>query len=616
MTPYDWIVVAAYCLAMVAVGARFARQASRSSEQFFVGGRNMPWWAIAFSDVSSYGAGAAPFVMLFFLGGFAELWLVAWISWCIWMPLVAVIWAKRWRRLGVMTTGEFIELRYSGRSAHVYRALYALYAYFAWAVVLLAYVSVWFTQAIAPLLDWKPATVLIVFGAVTVFYTLLSGFVGVVYTEVIQFFLILAGGLVFMVLAINGAGGLETTYARVAASRGTHFLDPFPFGAGLAPLTLVALAAQGLFFAGSPFAGEGWTAQRAMSARNERHAVLGQMFNCLLSLVVRLIPAVFIGLAVVAVYSPGHVAVPAQLWARMVRDHAPPGLFGFLLAGALAGFMSGVSAIINWGSAYLMNDFYRRHLRKQATESELVGVSRVLTVATLVAAYALGLQIEPRKLEAWALFINSAVIVFSLPLGWLKWFWWRMNVYGDAAGMLCGFPASFVVWFGSDAVLPGWLRGWVHRNTGWDSTGLIPAYGDLTRYPFWYAFGILFLAGWGLILSVTLLTRPENSSTLRDFYLKARPLGVWDPVAQGVEPQVRLSIRQESRREVLASLCGILFCFLLVVAFFSLSAFRLKTGSAYGLMAVAAGYLFWRTATWSGSFRVARDEQRIGGKPS
>ena len=122
MNGLDWLVVGIYCAGMLTVGIYFTRQASRSPEDFFIGGRRMPWWLIGLSDVASYGAASAPWIMLFYLGGFGEFWLVGWVTWCIWMPLVAVIWAKMWRRLGVVTTAEFIERRYSGRAASIVSA--------------------------------------------------------------------------------------------------------------------------------------------------------------------------------------------------------------------------------------------------------------------------------------------------------------------------------------------------------------------------------------------------------------------------------------------------------------------------------------------------------------
>jgi Na+/proline symporter len=579
---------------MVSIGIYFVRQASRSPEDFFIGGRRMPWWLIGLSDVSSYGAASAPWVMLFFIGGFNEFWLVAWITWCVWMPLVAVIWAKMWRRLGVVTTAEFVERRYAGRAAVLYRPAYAIYAYLAWAVLLLANVAVWFTQSISPILGWSPARVLLVFGAISILYTLLSGFFGVVWTELIQFFVIMAGAFIFMVTIVSAAGGLDHVYARVEAVRGAVFLNPLPRPPLIGLVTMLALFVQGLFFAGSPFAGEGWTAQRAMSARNENHAVLGQMLNCVLSLVVRVIPAVFIGLAVVALYRRDSTDVPAALWAQAVRDYAPHGLLGLLFAGALGGFMAGVSSAINWGSSYVLNDVYRRHLRPHASSREYILASRILTVLTLIAAYGIGLAIDPRNLEAWVLFTNSAMIVFGLPLAWLKWFWWRMNIYGEAVGTLGSFPLAYLIWFGSDSVLTPGLRAWVKNVVGWNITGVVPALGDTSRFPFWYAFGILFVSGWAVILSVTLLTRPEPMTVLREFYRTVRPMGLWRPVASTMDQNLQRAVRVEARQDLKACGWGVAFCFSMVLGFFSIAARRFAPGAAAWLVAAICAYLFRR----------------------
>jgi solute:Na+ symporter, SSS family len=580
----DWTIVAVYCLVMLGIGLYFSRRASESPEHFFIGGRDMPWWLIGLSDVTSYGASVVSFVMLFFIAGFNEYWVVAWVSWCVWMPLVAVLWSKMWRRLGVVTTGEFIECRYGGKAATTYRVAYALYAYGAWAVIVLAYSAVWFTQTIAPILGWTPFQVLMVFGTITAAYTLLSGFIGVVFTEFVQFFLIMAASLVLMFIVVGKAGGLEVMYAKVIAARGVDFLQPLPIGERLGGITLLVLVVQGLFFAGSPMAGEGITAQRAMSARNERHAIMGQIFNCCLSLVVRMVPAVFTGLAAVALYPRDQVANPAALWATMVHDYVPTGLLGLMFAGAIGSFMAGVSAFINWGSSYLVNDIYRRHLRPRATQREYIAVSRVLTVATLVLSFAMALCFDVTKLESWVIFINSMVIVFSLPLAWLKWFWWRMNVWGDAVGMLCAFPLAFLVCFGCDAL---------H----------IPAFGNLDQHPFWQGFLILFVAGWAVILTVTLLTPPEDPAILKAFYRKVMPLGVWGPIAKQVEPEVRAEANRETLREIWACVWGVVFCFLMVTAFFALCARRYTLGAGCTLGSITAGWLFFRAALSAVAFK-------------
>jgi Na+/proline symporter len=592
LRPFDWVIVGLYSLSVIAVGLYFRRKASRSPEDFFVGGRSMPWWLIGLADVASYGAAGAPWVMLFYLGGFNEFWLVGWVTWCVWMPLVAVVWAKMWRRLGVVTTAEFIERRYSGRAAASYRVAYAFYAYAAWAVVLLANVVIWFTESISPILGWSASKVVFVFGTVAILYTLLSGFYGVVWTELIQFFLIMGGTCAFAFTAIHAAGGLTTIYAHVLAVRGAAFLSPFPGAPLVGWGTLVALLVQGLFFAGSPFAGEGWTAQRAMSARNENHAVSGQMLNCILTLVVRIIPALLVGLAVVVLYPTGTVKVPAAIWARAVHDYAPLGMLGVLCAGAVGAFMASISTAINWGTSYLVNDVYRRHLRPNRSQREYALASRILTVATLIVSFLLGLAIDPRKLESWVLFTNSALIVFGLPLAWLKWFWWRTNVYGEAVGTLGSFPLSYILWFGSDAVIPRAAREFVHRMFGWNLNGLVPAFGDMSRYPFWYGFTILFAGGWIVILLVTCFTRPEPIELLRDFYIKVRPPGVWGPVVATFDRSVGDEIKNDAWRNVKAGAWGIGFCFAMTLAVFCLIAGQVGTSVIAALATAISGYLF------------------------
>jgi SSS family solute:Na+ symporter len=143
MSGLDWSVLVAYAAAILSVAFYFRRRASRGVEDFFVAGRNLPWWVIGFADVAGYTGGGQAFVMVFFLGGFSGLWLMAWMSWAIWMPLVAVLWAPMWSRLGLVTTGEFISHRYAGRRAAVYRQVYGLYASLAWGVTVLDLNYLW-----------------------------------------------------------------------------------------------------------------------------------------------------------------------------------------------------------------------------------------------------------------------------------------------------------------------------------------------------------------------------------------------------------------------------------------------------------------------------------------
>jgi solute:Na+ symporter, SSS family len=587
----------------------FRARSSRSVEGFFIAGRNLPWWVIGFADVAGYTGGGQGFVMVVFMSGFAGLWLMAWVSWVIWMPLVAILWAPMWRRLGVVTTGELIERRYAGRRAAIYRTIYAGYACGVWGLTSIAYVAAWMAATTAPLLGWTPSHVLLVFGGLTIAYSLIAGLFAVAYNDILQFILLMAGNVTLGMLLVSKGGGWQQVWTKVTTARGDQFLHAWPSGGVLPLATVIVLAIQGFFFAGSPFAGEGWTAQRFMAARNEWHAVVGQITNGVLALVIRLIPFIVIGLSAAALYPLNHPRVPAFLWGELVQKYAPPGLFGLLLVSSLAGYMAAISSIGNWAASYLVNDIYRRSLRPRGSQRELVLVSRVCSGLLLASAFAWGSMIEPRGLEKWILFINSSVIVFSLPLAWLKWFWWRTNAVGDLVGILGGFPAGYVVWFGSDAVLPAGARAWLGRMFRHNFNGLIPAFSDLDRYPFWMSFCVLFGLGWLSILLATLLTHPEPPETLQKFYLTARPIGRWAPVRRGLSKADTIPVQSAVRRDLVACGLGVGFYLSITVSLFAFTGGHIRQGLLSLAIGATSGIAFAKAAV----SRLKRDESRVAG---
>lgn len=603
MQTLDWILIIVYCVLLFGIAFHFQRKAAKSVEGFFLADRDLPWWVIGLSDSAAYTGGGQAFVTIFFLGGFAGLWLMAWVSWVIWMPLVAVIWARMWHRLGVLTTGEFIERRYSGRPARIFRNVYAIYAATAWGVTALAYGSAWMAATLSPLLGWSPAMVLAVFGGVTLVYIMMSGFFAVAYNDVFQFAILMISNLILGIVLVSHVGGFSAAWHKVEALRGAGFLNPWPVSKDLTFPSLLALCLQGLFFAGSPFAGEGWTAQRYLAARSETHAVVGQLFNAFLALVFRLIPFLMIGLAAAALWKPESVAVPSEMWGELVKQYASPGLFGLLLVGGLAGYMAGLSSIVNWAASYVMNDFYRLSFRPHASQREYIWAGRVASGVLLIVALILGGLIDPKKLDRWVFFINSALVVFPLPLAWLKWFWWRTNVYGEMVGVLGALPAGYLVWFGSDEMIPAGLRAAIHSMTGWNMEGLVPAFGDLTRFPFWAGFSILFGLGTIAILTATLLTRPESPEILKSFYQKVQPIGWWKPVRTALGEDGRAA-RAEAMRGIRLCCFGVGLYFFMAVAFFAVLGGRFFEAALCSAGMVIMGALFLRKALQQSSYRT------------
>ncbi len=567
---------------MLCVGLYFVRKASRSMADYFVSGRDLPWWVIALSAVATYtDAGLAPAVtMLTYQGGLLgnAVW---WIPYVVWMPLGAVLWSKYWRRLGTVTSAELLNVRYSGRFAHVYRGIYAVFMSFGFIVVLMGYVSGWLGAALGPILGWEPISLILFSAIVTAAYTVASGLTGVAYTDAYQFGIFLVGNIILVPIVMSGAGGMENVYHTIEATRGAVGTEAFfrviPPADGLGGLTVLAFVVQGLFFAASPTGGEGFTAQRFMAARNEFHAQVGQLFNALLTLIIRVVPFLFLGLIAAALYTPGTVAEPGEIWARMVRTYAPVGLLGLLVAGIFAAYMSTVSTLMNWGASYIVNDFYKPFVRTQESERHYVWIGRIGSIVifglSLFVAYYF-----VEGLRAWFLFINSVVFAFILPLSWLRFFWWRLYIYGEAAALIVGLPLSYIVWFPL-------------------------GFSNEQQHPFWQGFLLLFGLGFVTIIIVTYLTPAEKIETLREFYRRCRPPGFWGPVVREFGGEERQQIRRETLTDVIDCGLGVVFCTAAIEAIISLLGRHWAVFAASMLAAILSGGLFIGRWARRGVFR-------------
>ena len=579
MTHLDWIVVGAYFALMLGVGLHFARRAGRSVADYFVSGRDMPWWIIGLSAVATYSdAGLAPAVtMLTFQGGLLGngIW---WIPYVIWMPLGAVLWSKYWRRLGTVTSAELLNVRYSGRVARSYRAVYAIFMSFGFVVVLMGYVSGWLGAALGPILGWQPINLILFAGVITVIYTVTSGLSGAAYTDAFQFGIFLTGNIILVPIIVSRVGGLDHIHHLIALNRSsTDFFRVIPPASGLGPLTMIALAVQGLFFAASPTGGEGFTAQRFMAARNEFHAQVGQLANTVLTLIVRVVPFLFFGMIAAALYKPSAVGEPGLLWATLVHDYAPKGLMGLLVAGIFAAYMGTISTEMNWGASYLINDLYRPFLRPNETERHYVWAGRFGSVL-LFALSILVAYFFVQGLRSWLLFINSMVFAFVLPLSWLRFFWWRLNIYGEMTALVAGLPLSYLVWFPL-------------------------GFHDERIHPFWHGFLLLFGMGMVIIILVTYLTPAESDDTLLKFYLRCRPPGLWGPVARHASPAVQKSIHEETVADLWDCALGIVFAAAAIMSVISLIGRHHLILVAASLVGLLSGAMFVYRWTRKGAFR-------------
>jgi solute:Na+ symporter, SSS family len=541
----DWLVVAASCVLVFIVGLWFSRRSSkRGAEGYFTGNRDVPWWAIGLSNTATYQSGNGAFVMIALVFGLAGNW-IWWASWIVWMPLVAIIWARLWRRMQIVTTAELISLRYGGTPAVVARKVYAFVCCFGFAVLIISYITGFFAQTIAPLCPLTTTRILLIFGGTTVLYTMFGGLLGVVYSDVAQFAIMVVGSTLFFVLAVPQHGGWEQILHRISTVR-PEGLTQVPPTRAIDGLTVLILVLQGWFFAGSPTAGEGMTAQRFMSARNERHAIGGQLFNSFLALSFRTLPLIGLGIIAMSLLwtsapdarlgaVPAGMSMidnPAHAWGELIkRCRLPLGFTGLLVAAEAAAYMSTLSSLINWGGSFVVNDL----LPSQHSPRRQVWISRITTLLLFVFAAVITI-LYVNDMVSWFKFINNAMVIFFLPLACFRFFWWRFNVWGELAAILLGLPLEILIWF----VL------------GFDAK------------PMWQGLGMLFLLSFVVLTAVTLLTPPESPETLKRFYERCRPPGFWGPVRGSARAGV--ADEPSAGRLMFDSLLGIIACLGLVLA--------------------------------------------------
>jgi Na+/proline symporter len=547
MSLLDWIIVGSFTGLSFIIGSAFAKSASKKGrEGFFAAGRNLPWWALGASTAATYQSGQGGFVMLIFLFALAGNWLW-WAQWIIWMPLVAIIWSRMWSRMRIVTTAELIGLRYGGKSAYIARKVYAV-AMFCFSIITIAYITGFFAKTIAPLVPIPTYIILIVFGSATMVYTLLGGLKGSVMVSVIQMAIMITGSLIFLAIIIPQNGGWSVILDKIELVRGEG-LSLDPVSDITPPLTLAMFIILGLFFAGSPTAGEGMTAQRFMAAKSEKHAIGGQLFSALISLSLRILPLVGMGIICITLFWSSDLVTrygqtpegfkflddPAYAWGELINaSKLPTGFVGILVGTEVLAFMSTLSALINWGSSFIVNDIYREYWPARSEKQE-VTISRLTTLVLFIIASIVAILFVD-DMVSWFIFINSVVVIFWLPLAYFRFFWTRFNAWGELAATILGIPLSILFWF---------ILGFEKK-------------------PIWEGTALLFLIALSSIFLITMLTPPESEATLAGFYKRCRPPFGWKKYAKLQDSTV--AVESTMGHQVISSFIGIVACFGLAMA--------------------------------------------------
>jgi Na+/proline symporter len=500
LTGIDWAVIVLYFVASLAVGLLYARRASGSTDQFFLSGRSIPWWLAGTSMVATTFAADTPLAVtgLTVKYGIAGNWL--WWSFVMSGILTVIFYAKLWRRAGVMTDAEFAEIRYSGRPAAFLRAFRACYLAIAVNAIIIGWVTAAMVKILGLTLGVGKTEAIIALFVITGFYAALSGLWGVIVTDFFQFILAMTGCIVLAFFALDTVGGMSGLLAALHQK----FPDDAPLrivpsldSAWMPALTFFVYLGVNWWaswYPGAEPGGGGYVAQRIMSTKNERHAILAALWFNIAHYALRPWPWIIVALVSMVKY-PG-LADPETGFVKVMVDVLPPFWRGFLLAAFFAAYMSTLSTQLNWGASYLVNDVYRRFWQPGRDDRHYASAGRVATLVMMVIAGIVTYYIGSVE-GAWKFLLALGAGTGLVYL--LRWYWWRINAWSEVSAMATAFVVSLTA----------------------QAAGLS---GDDPRGFAWLL--LLTTAVTTVVwLGVTYGTAPEPVEKLREFYARARPGG-------------------------------------------------------------------------------------------
>ncbi len=512
LSSFDWVVIVLYGALALGVGLYFARRAGRGTTEYFLSGRKLPWWLLGTSMVATTFSTDTPNLVTNFVrtGGVAQNW--EWWAFLVTGMLTVFIYAKLWRRSGAMTDIEFYELRYSGKPAAFLRGFRAIYLGVFFNVMIMASVTLAAIKISGVLLGIGPVPTVLVAGSVTAIYAASSGLWGVVTTDLLLFVIAMVGSVAAAVYAVGhpDVGGLTGLLGHAELAGSMSMLPDFSDWNAALGAFVVPIAVQwwSVWYPGAEPGGGGYVAQRMLAAKDEKEAMKATLWFNVAHYGLRPWPWILVALASMVVYPDlasiqtafpdldptilGHdLAYPAML------VFLPAGLLGLVVASLAAAYMSTISTQLNWGSSYVVQDFYRRFVRPSEDERHYVAIARLTTVGLIVLACVVALWLETAK-QAFEILLQIGAgtgLVFLL-----RWFWYRINVWTELAAMTISFLIALYFQF-------------LHVPLGFEP--LAP--------PIQLTLGVVVtMIGW---LAVTMLTAPEDRATLQAFYDKIRPMG-------------------------------------------------------------------------------------------
>ncbi len=507
LSSFDWTIVGAYFALSLIVGLWVSRQAGKDTQSFFLAGRNMPWWLLGVSMVATTFSTDTPNLVtdLVRQNGVSGNW--GWWAFLLTGMLTVFVYANLWRRSEVLTDIEFYELRYSGKAAAFLRGFRALYLGLIFNVLVMGSVSLAAIKFGEIVLGWPGWMTMTIACSITLAYSALGGLKAVIITDFVQFTLAMIGSIwgMFYILGLPEIGGLSNLISHANVSDKLALIPDLSDPNLWVPVLLVPLAVQwwASYYPGAEPGGGGYIAQRMFSAKDEQNAVGATFLFNVAHYALRPWPWILIALSSLIVFPEladlrnafpnlpadklGHdVAYPAML------TLLPSGLLGLVAASLIAAYMSTMSTQLNLGASYLVNDFYHRFIKQDASEKELVNVGRLFTIISIIMGAGLGLMLTSAG-QAFTLMLMIGAGTGLIYI--LRWFWWRINAYTEIVAMISSIFIAGYFNFGDSA-----LEGWQKIVIGAVLTTIV----------------------W---IVATYFTPPDDEETLRNFVKKVNPGG-------------------------------------------------------------------------------------------
>ena len=515
LTDLDKGIILFFFLLVLAIGFAVSKKSSQSSKEYFLSGRTLPWWLLGLSMVATTFSTDTPNLVTDIVrqNGVSGNWV--WWIFLLTGLLTVFVYAKLWRRSDVNTDMEFYELRYSGWAGRFLRGFRSVYLGIIFNVMAMAGVTLAAIKIGAIMLDISALETVLYAGGVTLIFSSVGGFRGVVYTDFILFFTAMIGavGAAYYLVNLPEVGGMSGILSNELVSSKVSIFPDLSDEYTLWTLLVIPLAVQwwSSWYPGAEPGGGGYIAQRMLAAKSENHALGATLFFNIMHYALRPWPWILVALASLIIFPDldsiretfpnvvedkiGHdLAYPAML------TLLPSGLLGFVLASLVSAYMSTISTHLNWGSSYVVNDFYKQLINKNASEKELVSVGRVSVVILMIVSsiFAIALTNSYQLFDIILMFGAGTGSIFIL-----RWFWWRINAWSEIAAMLSSGLISIL--FANEKIASAIFN-----------ENFIEPY---------FKFPVIVLITTIVWLLVTFMTKPDDDQKLIEFYKKTRPGG-------------------------------------------------------------------------------------------